>query len=143
MQKREAEFKFFNKTTLIIVGILLIFLSAIVMVWQGNKNSTQSISAMTGQVYFDGKYRIGDGDWQEIEEGKHISATKGDVTLRGQFYELTPDGEYVGVYYIGRYPEEDEEEPPIALYVNHINLTFYIDGDTHKIEHENPLYGKC
>ena len=117
MQKKEAEFKFFNKTTLIIVGILLIFLSAIIMVWQGNKNSTQAEPAMLAQVYFKGDYRIGDGDWIEIKKGEHIPSTKGKVTLRGNFHMLNPYGEYEGVY---------ADEIPIAFYTNHINLTFYI-----------------
>ena len=142
MHSKKNKFNFINRTTLIIVAIVLMISSAIILLWQGNKNSLQSIPAMTGQVYFDGEYRIGDSEWQKIEKGEHISSTKGDVTLRGKFHELTPDGEYVGVYYIGRYPEEEGEELPIALYINHINLTFHIDGDAHKIEYENPLYGK-
>ena len=133
MQKKEAEFKFFNKTTLIIVGILLIFLSAVIMVWQGNKNSTQAEPAMLAQVYFKGDYRIADGDWIEIKKGEHISSTKGDVTLRGNFHMLDPYGEYEGVY---------TDEIPIAFYTNHINLTFYINGNAYAIEHENPTFGK-
>ena len=142
MHKKKTKLDFLNKTTLIIVAILVVVFSAILLLWHGNANSMQSVPATPAQVYFAGEYRIGDGEWQEIVEGEHISSTKGDVTLRGKFHELTPDGEYVGVYYIGRYPEEEEEEPPIALYINHVNLTFYIDGNAHKIEYENPLYGK-
>ena len=142
MHSKKNKFNFINRTTLIIVAIVLMIFSALILLWQGNKNSMQSIPAMTGMVYFDGEYRIGDGEWQKIVEGEHISSTKGDVTLRGRFHELTPDGEYVGVYYIGRYPEEEAEELPIALYINHINLTFSIDGNTYQIEYENPLYGK-
>ena len=142
MHSKKNKFNFINRTTLIIVAIVLMISSSLILLWQGNKNSMQSTPAMTGRVYFDGEYRIGDGEWKKIVEGEHISSTKGDVTLRGQFHELTPDGEYVGVYYIGRYPEEEAEELPIALYINHINLTFSIDGNTYQIEYENPLYGK-
>ena len=88
---------------------------------------------MLAQVYFKGEYRIGDGEWQKIEQGKHIPSTQGDVTLRGNFHMLNPYGEYEGIY---------SDEIPIAFYVNHINLTFYIDGNPYVIEHENPLFGK-
>ena len=133
MQDNGTKVQLFNKTTLIIVGILLMFLLAGALVWQGNKNSTQAEPAMLAQVYFKGDYRIGDGDWQEIKDGTHISSTKGKVTLRGNFHMLNPYGEYEGVY---------TDEIPIAFYTNHINLTFYINGNSYTIEHENPLFGK-
>ena len=143
MHRIKNKFKLVHKRIFLVVAIFLMVLSAVILLWQGNKDSLQSIPATPGQVYFAGEYRIDDGEWQKIEKGKHISSTKGDVvTLRGKFHELTPDGEYVGVYYIGRYPEEEGEEPPIALYINHINLTFHIDGYTREIEYENPLYGQ-
>ena len=66
MHSKKNKFGFIDRTTLIIVAIVLMVSSAIMLLWHGNKNSMQSIPAMTGQVYFDGEYRIGDGDWQEI-----------------------------------------------------------------------------
>jgi hypothetical protein len=69
---------------------------------------------MVAEVYFDGEYRIADGEWHKIAEGEHISSTKGDVTLRGNFHMLAPDGTYVGIY---------SGEMPIALYLNHINCS--------------------
>jgi hypothetical protein len=106
---------------------------ALVLLWHGNANSMQAAPAMVAGVYFDGEYRIADGQWQKIEKGKHISATEGDVTLRGNFHLVAPDGEYVGVY---------TDSIPIALYTNHINLTFY-EGENEPfiIDVENPLYG--
>ena len=134
MKNKGIKFDFFNKTTLSIVGVLLIFLSAVILLWQGNKNSTQADPAMLASVYFEGDYRIGDEEeWKEIKEGEHISSTKGDVTLRGKFHMVAPNGEYVGVY---------TDEIPIAFYTNHINLTFYVNGNSYVIEHENPLFGK-
>ena len=67
-------------------------------------------------------------------EGEHIPATKGDVTLRGNFHLYTPDGtQYLGVF---------EDSVPIAFYTDHINLTFYEDGqETFVIDRENHLYG--
>ena len=133
MQNKETKFHFFNKPTMLVFGILLMFLSAITLVWQGNKNSTQSTPAMIASVYFAGEYRIGDGEWKEIVKGEHISSTKGRVTLRGNFHVLNPIGEYEGVY---------SDEIPIVFYINHINLTFVMGGQSYVIEHENIKFGK-
>ena len=133
MGNKETRFSFVNKTTLWIVGIFAVIFFAVVLLWHGNANSMQATHAMVAGVYFDGEYRIADGEWQKIVKGKHISSTEGDVTLRGNFHMLAPDGEYVGIY---------SDTIPIALYTNHINLTFY-EGENEPfiIDVENPLYG--
>ena len=115
MVNKETKFSFVNKSALLVVGIVAVLLLAVLLLWYGNANSMQAEPAMVAGVYFDGEYRIGDGQWQKIEKGKHISSTEGDVTLRGNFHMLAPDGEYVGIY---------TDSVPIALYTNHINLTF-------------------
>ena len=112
MSEKANKSRFFNITKLIVVGVLLLLLSAVVLLWHGNKTSNQAVPALVAEVYFDGEYRIADGQWQKIVKGNHIPATKGDVTLRGNFHMLAPDGEYVGIY---------SGEMPIALYTNHIN----------------------
>ena len=133
MSKKETKSRFLKATTLAIVGVLLLVFTAVLLLWHGNATSNQAMPAMVAQVYFDGEYRIADGQWQKIEKGKHISSTEGDVTLRGNFHLVAPDGEYVGVY---------TDSIPIALYTNHINLTFY-EGENEPfiIDVENPLYG--
>ena len=133
MSKKETKSRFLKATTLAIVGVLLLLFAAIILLWHGNATSNQAMPAMVAQVYFDGEYRIADGQWQKIEKGKHISSTEGDVTLRGNFHLVAPDGEYIGVY---------TDSIPIALYTNHINLTFY-EGENEPfiIDVENPLYG--
>ena len=109
-------------------------LIAIFLFCFNQSNSTQAMPALMAQVYFDGEYRIEDGAWQKIAEGEHIPSTKGDVTLRGNFHMLAPNGEYVGIY---------REEMPIAFYTNHINLTFFEEGnEPFVMELENPVYGK-
>ncbi len=114
-------------------GILLLIIFAALMMWFNHVNSTQAISATVAKVRFYGEYRIGDRQWQEITEGQHIPATKGDVTLRGNFHMLTPDGEYVGVY---------RGELPVAFYSNHISLTIYEgSNEPFVMDIENPLYG--
>ena len=133
MSKKETKSRFLKATTLAIVGVLLLVFTAVLLLWHGNANSMQAAPAMVAGVYFDGEYRIADGQWQKIETGKHISSTEGDVTLRGNFHLVTPDGEYVGIY---------SDTTPIAIYTNHINLTFY-EGENEPfiIDVENPLYG--
>ena len=133
MPERNNRINIFKKNHLQVAGILLLLSLAVLLLWFNNINNTQAISALVAQVRFYGEYRIGDGQWQEIEEGKHIPATKGDVTLRGNFHMLTPDGEYVGIY---------SGDIPIAFYTNHISLTFYEgENDPFVIDMENPLYG--
>ena len=133
MKKKEINARFLKTTTLWIVGIFAVLFLALVLLWHGNANSMQAMPAMVAGVYFDGEYRIADGQWQKIEKGKHISSTEGDVTLRGNFHLVAPDGEYVGVY---------TDSIPIALYTNHINLTFYEGKNEAFItDVENPMYG--
>ena len=133
MRKKKIKFDFINKKTLIIVAILFMILSAVMLLWHGNKNSLQAMPATPAQICFKGEYRIADGEWQEIVEGEHIPATKGDVTLRGNFHMSTPNGEYIGVF---------SGTSLIAFYVDHINLTFIENGGRpYVIDHENPLLG--
>ena len=116
-----------------IAGILLLFLLAVILWCFNNITSMQAQSAMMAQVYFDGEYRIADGPWQTIVKDEHIPTTKGDVTLRGNFHMLTPDGEYVGIY---------RGEIPIAFYTDHVNLTIYEGkNEPYVIDAENPIYG--
>ena len=134
MNKKDIKSRFFNITTLKVVGVLLIFLSALMLLWYGNATSSQADLALVAQVKFDGEYRIADGEWQKIEDAKHIPSTEGDVTLRGNFHMYAPDGEYVGVY---------SGDVPISFYTDHINLTFYEGGnEPFIVEIENPMFGK-
>ena len=133
MDNKKVNSHFLNIASLKIVGVLLIILLAVVLLWHGNENSMQAMPAMTAGVYFDGEYQIADGEWHKIVKGKHIPSTEGDVTLRGNFHMLAPDGEYVGIY---------SGETPIAFYTDHINLTIY-EGENEPVvlDIENPLFG--
>ena len=133
MERKKTKVSFLNKAPLWTGGILVVLLLAVLLLWYGNANSMQAAPALVAGVYFDGEYRIADGPWQDIETGQHISSTQGDVTLRGNFHMLAPDGEYVGIY---------TDSIPIALYTDHINLTFYEgNNEPFVIDVENPLYG--
>ena len=126
-------FRKFKRVHWQVTGVLLLILLAVFLLWFGNRNSMQAMPAWVAQVYFDGEYRVADGEWHQIVEEEHIPSTKGDVTLRGNFHMLTPDGEYVGVY---------RGEIPVAFYLNHIGLTFYEgDNEPYVVDAEDPMYG--
>ena len=127
------KFEIFKKRYFSIAGVLLLLLLAFFLLWFNKSTSLQAEPALIAQVYFDGEYRIGDGEWHKIVEGEHIPATKGDVTLRGNFHMLDPEGGYVGIY---------RGDLPIAFYTDHINLTFYETGaEPFVVDMENSLYG--
>ena len=133
MPESKNRFHRFKHSHLQIIGAVFLLLLALLLLWRGNATSNQAVPAMVAQVYFDGEYRISGGQWQQIVKGEHIPATKGDVTLRGNFHMLTPDGEYIGIY---------SGDMPIALYTDHINLTVYAYGnEPYVMDIENPLYG--
>ena len=128
-----GKIKKIKKSYFAIAGIVILLLLAALLLWFNNRNSMQAMPSMIGDVYFEGEYRIGDGEWQKIVDGEHIPANEGDVTLRGNFHMLNPEGGYEGIY---RY------EIPIAFYVDHINLTFYEAGsEPYVMDTENSLYG--
>jgi hypothetical protein len=134
LMKKKNKFQIFEKVYLPLVGALLLILLALLLLWFYNSTSTQAVPALIAQVRFEGEYQIGDSAPHKIVEGEHISSTKGDVILRGNFHMYAPDGEYVGIY---------RGELPIAFYVNHISLTFVEgDGEPFLTDMENPLYGK-
>ena len=133
MPKLKNKFLFKYSHLQIIAAVSILFFATLLL-WNGNATSNQAMNAISAQVYFDGEYRIADGAWQKIVKGKHIPSTEGDVTLRGNFHMLTPDGEYVGIW---------DGDTPIALYTDHIGLTFYEgEKEPYVMDIENPLYGK-
>ena len=129
----KSSFRKIKKSYLQIAGIVLLLLLAAFFLWFNNSRSMQATPSMIGSVYFDGEYRIGDGEWHEIVKGEHIPSTEGDVTLRGNFHTLDPEGVYEGVY---------RDEIPIAFFLDHINLTFYeVGSEPFALDTENPWYG--
>ena len=132
MRRAEERRRNIKRRKMQVAGILFLIALALLLLWFNNSNSMQANSALMAQVTFEGDYRIGDGEWQPIVEGEHIPATKGDVTLRGNFHMWTPYGDYVGVF---------REDIPIAFYTDHISLTFYEVGcEPGLIDVENPVF---
>ena len=133
MDKNNKMFGAFSRSHLQIACAVLLIVFAGALIWFSNRTSMQAMPAMVADVYFDGEYRIGEGDWIPIVEGEHIPSTKGDVTLRGNLHMLAPDGEYVGIY---------RGELPVAFYIDHISLTIIEgDGEPYQIDAENPMFG--
>ena len=134
MEKGKVKLQDRQITYLQVIGIGILFLLALVLLWRGKANSNQAMGASMAKLRFEGEYRIAEGPWQPIAEGEHIPATKGDVTLKGNFHMLSPGGEYIGLY---------SGDSLIAFYTDHINLTFREgDGEPYVIDHENPLFGE-
>ena len=128
------KFQPFIKRYFLIVGVLLLILLAVFLLWFNNRTSLQAEGAAPARVSFDGEYRIADGEWQPIEHGKHIPATKGDVTLRINFHLMDPDGNSM---------DDVERTVPIAFCTDHIGLTFYSGGKKIRvIDNENPMIGE-
>ena len=133
MSGLENRFWIFKKISLQAAGSLLLILLALALLWFNHVNSNQAMSAMAADVYFEGEYRIGDGPWQNMVPGEHIPAVKGDVTLKGNFHLLDPEGGYAGIFDGG---------VPLAFYTDHIHVSFrYGENEIHAMDYENPLFG--
>jgi hypothetical protein len=134
MSDIKDRFQIFMRRYFPAVGVLLLLLLAVFLLWFGNSTSKQAVGATVAKVYFDGEYRVADGEWQPIEAGGHIPTPKGDVTLRVNFHLMDPDGN----------PMDDMERTvPIAFYTDHIGLTFYSGGrPVRVIDNENPKIGE-
>ena len=92
--------------TIMVAGLLL---------WLNSRVAVQSGSVMYPKIYFQGEYKIGDGQWQEYRPGVHISANKGDITLKGTLHKYFPSfGEEVG------YVEPEER---VAIYCDHLRVS--------------------
>ena len=132
-------FKNKSKTGIVIVGCLIaLSLFSLLFMWTGNRNSTQAMSTVILDIAFEGKYKIGEGEWQVITKGEHISATQGDVTLRGTFQMYDPTNhEPMGPLCA---------EVPVHLYCNHIGgYAILPEGDIIPLdaEHKNFKESTC
>ena len=119
MQKSKQVQKVKKQTPFVIVGMIAVLTAMLLLLWFNTSNSQQSVLATHLDIQFEGQYRIGDGDWQPVEKGKHISSTQGDVTLKGQFHMVSPAGEHFGAAGAGT---------SLAFYMNHIHITVQEQG---------------
>ena len=124
-----------NKLNLMFVCVLLFFVLSFAMLIDGIANNSQAQWAIIPDIKFVGEYKIGDGEWKPIVEGEHISATKGDVMLRGVLEILDPEtNELFGTVANGSL---------MLFNLNHINLTVIENNQTvHVCDTENPDAGE-
>ena len=125
-----------NKNVVLVsLGVIAMLLFAFIFLWIGMKNSTQAKPPIIIDISFEGEYKIGNGKWQEIVKGEHISSTKGDVTLRGTFQMHDPEtGEPLGTFFA---------DLPVHLYFNHIGgYAVLPGGEKLPFDTENELFGE-
>ena len=124
-----------SSTVLISIGIIALLIFSLVFVWIGQRNSSQAEDAFVIGISLEGEYKIGDGEWQQINKNKHIPATEGDVTLRGTFQMHDPaTGESLGTFF---------ENLPVQLYLNHIGGYVLLPSGEHLyFDTEHELFGE-
>lgn len=133
MQGNKQLQKAWKKIPFAIIGIISVLAVMLLLLWGNIANSQQSIPAFYPNIYFSGEYRLVDGPWNTVKAGQHIPATKGDVTLQGQFHMVAPDGEYIGAA---------EKGILLAFYLNHIQLTVQEEGQApYHMDIESPHAG--
>ena len=116
-----------------VVGIVLLLLFAMINIGQTVYNDNQAIPASILGVSFYGEYKTGDSAWKPIVKGEHISASDGEVLLRGVFQKFFPDGEIAGQIMDGEC---------VALFFDHVGASVWINGtETHVFDSENPQLG--
>ena len=124
-----------TKKFLSTLGIIILFIICALFLWEGISNSKQSEMPLIAGVHFSGEYKIEDGEWCEIKKGEHISASQGDVTLRGYFQMLNPEtGEPISNLTAGKL---------VSLYFEHINVQILLDdGKKITLDAENEILGE-
>ena len=129
------QIKINNKQHIIVLCVILFFVLSCTLVIDAVMNSSQAEWAIIPDIKFVGEYKIGDGEWKPIVEGEHISATKGDVMLKGVLEILDPETKDTW---------GTVEKGSLMLFTfNHINLTVTENNQTvHVCDTENPFAGE-
>ena len=66
-----------------IIGCLIIAIVSILLLFNDDAINKQSVNAHIPEIVFEGEYKVGDDAWKVYQKGEHISATKGDVDIKG------------------------------------------------------------
>ena len=125
----------YYKKNLIVISVILFFLLSCALVIDAVVNNSQAEWAIIPDIRFVGEYKIGDGEWKPVVEGEHISATKGDVRLKGVLEILDPETNE---------SFETVQKGSLMLFTfNHINLIVTENDNTvHICDTENPDAGE-
>lgn len=120
---------------LIFASVLIFLVLSCVLVINSVRNNNQSDWAIIPDIRLVGEYKIGDGEWKPIVDGEHISATKGDVMLRGELKICDPEtNEFCG---------NVEQGALMAFTFNHINLAVTQNNQPILVcDIENPALGE-
>lgn len=119
---------------LAICAAVLVALAAALLI-TGYKNSNQAHTPTVPDVVFEGEYRVGEGEWKAIRQGEHISATKGEITLRGVFSLYSPE--------TGELLPTPEPGIMLSFYLDHLAATITdAKGVTWVSDNENRLLGE-
>lgn len=122
-----------NARIIPVICVIVTILAAGLLLWVNSRVAIQSSGVIYPKVYFQGEYKIGDGQWMEYKKGIHLSAKEGDITLRGTLHKYFPQwGEDVGFV---------EPNELIAFYCNHLMVKIQgEDQQTIMFESELPNY---
>lgn len=130
MTAKDNAMKKIGYNTLTEIILLITAIVVLVIVCINNHNSQPAVSL---GAKFVGEYKIGDSDWQTLTSESHIPALSGEVTLRGRFEGVAPDGDNIGPL---------KEGWVILFVLDHIGGEMYIDGECVKVfDSENSQIG--
>lgn len=120
---------------LMALGIIFLVLIAGINVTKTIIQDNQAIDAFLLHVTLQGEYKIGDGEWKPIVAGEHISAGKGDVTLRGSLHMAFPNGEIVAPV---------SQNSSVVFFLDHLGGSVNMDcQEPYVFDSENNRIGKA
>ena len=115
-----------------LIGCLFLIVVCAVSLAIISVNPSKAMPASMLTASFSGEYKIEDGEWQSIPKDGHISSTQGEVTLRGKFIVLLPDGEFL---------TDNPEGFYFNFYCNHISVKVRVGEETVVFDTEHPKIG--
>lgn len=124
-----------NKQGFVYILVILFLVVSSTLLITSVMNNSQADWAIVPDIRLVGEYKIGDGEWKPIVEGEHISATKGDVMLKGVLKICDPEtNDFFGTVTNGSL---------MYFTFNHINLSLTENNQiTMVYDIENPLIGE-
>lgn len=124
-----------NKQGFVFASVILFFVLSCTLIVNAVLNNSQADWAIVPDIRLVGEYKIADGEWTPIAEGKHIPATKGDVMLKGVLEICNPEtNDFYGRLTKGSL---------MYFTFNHINLSLTENGKiTVVYDIENPIIGE-
>ena len=124
-----------NKEYFVFASVILFFVLSCILLANAVLNNSQAEWAIVPDIRLVGEYKIGDGEWKPIVEGEHISATKGDVMLKGVLEICDPEtNDFYGKLTKGSL---------VSFTFNHINLALTENNQiTEVYDIENPVIGE-